>query len=98
MRALGRGGWCSCLHACPVLVPVLSTGSTHLPLVPPFASCRTDVWRHLHPDVSSTYTVWNERTSARAFNQVRCCSVEPALRLLEAACHVQASRSASSTI
>lgn len=29
----------------------------------------TDVWRHLHPEESSTYTVWNEKTSARAFNQ-----------------------------
>ncbi|PRW56659.1 Exodeoxyribonuclease III [Chlorella sorokiniana] len=28
-----------------------------------------DVWRRLHPEKSSTYTVWNEKTSARAFNQ-----------------------------
>ncbi|KAL4447344.1 hypothetical protein ABPG77_007377 [Micractinium sp. CCAP 211/92] len=29
----------------------------------------TDVWRRLHPEESSTYTVWSEKTSARAFNQ-----------------------------
>ncbi|KAL4443537.1 hypothetical protein ABPG75_011274 [Micractinium tetrahymenae] len=28
-----------------------------------------DVWRRLHPEENSTYTVWNEKTSARAFNQ-----------------------------
>ncbi|GIL67000.1 hypothetical protein Vafri_20376 [Volvox africanus] len=27
-----------------------------------------DVWRWLHPDVDGSYTVWEERTSARAFN------------------------------
>ncbi|PSC72426.1 exodeoxyribonuclease iii [Micractinium conductrix] len=27
-----------------------------------------DVWRRLHPEEASTYTVWNEKTSARAFN------------------------------
>lgn len=27
-----------------------------------------DVWRHLHPDASDGFTVWNEKTSARAFN------------------------------
>ncbi|GLI67278.1 hypothetical protein VaNZ11_011462 [Volvox africanus] len=27
-----------------------------------------DVWRRLHPDVEGSYTVWEERTSARAFN------------------------------
>ncbi|EFJ48590.1 hypothetical protein VOLCADRAFT_104648 [Volvox carteri f. nagariensis] len=27
-----------------------------------------DVWRHLHPDTEGSYTVWDERTSARAFN------------------------------
>lgn len=31
----------------------------------------TDVWRMLHPDTTDQYTVWNERTSARAFNRVR---------------------------
>lgn len=30
----------------------------------------TDTWRHLHPDAEGVYTVWNERTSARAFNVV----------------------------
>eukprot|EP00887_Chlorella_sp_A99_P002530 scaffold6.g2530.t1 len=28
-----------------------------------------DVWRRLHSEESDTYTVWNEKTSARAFNQ-----------------------------
>ena len=28
-----------------------------------------DTWRHLHPDKKEVYTVWNEKTSARAFNQ-----------------------------
>ncbi|GIM03777.1 hypothetical protein Vretimale_8394, partial [Volvox reticuliferus] len=27
-----------------------------------------DVWRRLHPDVEGAFTVWEERTSARAFN------------------------------
>lgn len=27
-----------------------------------------DVWRRLHPGVTDVYTVWDERTSARAFN------------------------------
>eukprot|EP00775_Hariotina_reticulata_P002004 gene2004-2326_t len=31
-------------------------------------SSLSDTWRRLHPDVSDVYTVWNERTSARAFN------------------------------
>ncbi|KAK9819914.1 hypothetical protein WJX72_003899 [[Myrmecia] bisecta] len=29
----------------------------------------TDVWRHRHPQDTSTYTVWDEKTSARAFNE-----------------------------
>lgn len=33
----------------------------------------TDVWRLRHPEEASTFTVWEERTSARAFNEVRCC-------------------------
>jgi exodeoxyribonuclease III len=28
-----------------------------------------DVWRRLHPDATGVYTVWNEKTSARAFNE-----------------------------
>lgn len=28
-----------------------------------------DVWRHFHPEEDSIFTVFNERTSARAFNQ-----------------------------
>ena len=30
----------------------------------------TDVWRKLHPDTTKAYTVWDEKTSARAFNEV----------------------------
>lgn len=30
----------------------------------------TDVWRKLHPDSVNTFTVWDEKTSARAFNEV----------------------------
>jgi len=33
-------------------------------------SSLTDMWRRLHLDTSDVYTVWNERTSARAFNVV----------------------------
>lgn len=32
--------------------------------------CCADSWRHLHPQQEGVYTVWNERTSARAFNVV----------------------------
>ena len=28
-----------------------------------------DVWRYLHPDAPPTFTVWDEKTSARAFNE-----------------------------
>eukprot|EP00884_Botryococcus_braunii_P000520 jgi/Botrbrau1/10469/Bobra.0133s0075.1 len=28
-----------------------------------------DTWRELHPDVSTTFTVWDEKTSARVFNE-----------------------------
>ncbi|EFN58215.1 hypothetical protein CHLNCDRAFT_142087 [Chlorella variabilis] len=28
-----------------------------------------DVWRRLHPQEAATYSVWNEKTSARAFNR-----------------------------
>ena len=30
-----------------------------------------DVWRRLHPEQTGVYTVWDEKTSARAFNEVR---------------------------
>ena len=30
-----------------------------------------DVWRKLHPDERTAFTVWDEKTSARAFNDVR---------------------------
>lgn len=30
----------------------------------------TDIWRKLHPNTSKAYTVWDEKTSARAFNEV----------------------------
>jgi hypothetical protein len=35
-------------------------------------STLTDTWRHLHPEQEGVYTVWDEKTSARAFNVVRC--------------------------
>jgi len=28
-----------------------------------------DVWKHLHPDEEGVFTVWDEKTSARAFNE-----------------------------
>jgi exonuclease III len=31
----------------------------------------TDTWRHLHPNTADMFSVWEERTSARAFNVVR---------------------------
>jgi exonuclease III len=31
----------------------------------------TDTWRQLHPEQEGVYTVWDEKTSARAFNVVR---------------------------
>lgn len=34
-----------------------------------FDSCN-DTWRHLHSADDGVYTVWNEKTSARAFNVV----------------------------
>ena len=30
----------------------------------------TDIWRRLHPDVEGVFTVWDEKTSARVFNEV----------------------------
>lgn len=33
----------------------------------------TDVWRKLHPDSVNMFTVWDEKTSARAFNEVAVC-------------------------
>lgn len=33
------------------------------------SSAYVDVWRHFHPGVTDVFTVWEERTSARAFNQ-----------------------------
>lgn len=35
----------------------------------------TDVWRVQHPDVTDQFTVWDEKTSARAFNQVSSSSL-----------------------
>lgn len=35
-----------------------------------FLSDFSDVWRELHPEERDTFTVWDEKTSARAFNQV----------------------------
>jgi exodeoxyribonuclease III len=37
-----------------------------------FFTCRArfaDVWRRLHPNAEHVYTVWDEKTSARAFNE-----------------------------
>jgi exonuclease III len=34
-------------------------------------STLTDTWRQLHPEQEGVYTVWDEKTSARAFNVVR---------------------------
>ena len=31
----------------------------------------TDAWRLKHPEEQATFTVWDEKTSARAFNEVR---------------------------
>ena len=31
----------------------------------------TDVWRRLHPEQEGVYTVWDEKTSARIFNEVK---------------------------
>ena len=30
----------------------------------------TDIWRQLHPDADTVFTVWDEKTSARVFNEV----------------------------
>jgi hypothetical protein len=40
-------------------------------LMGPEGSGLTDAWRHTHPHTTDVYTVWEERTSARAFNRVR---------------------------
>ena len=37
----------------------------------------TDVWRLQHPDATSTFTVWDEKTSARAFNEVGTLAFKP---------------------
>ena len=31
----------------------------------------TDIWRRLHPGADNVFTVWDEKTSARVFNEVR---------------------------
>lgn len=35
----------------------------------------TDIWRRLHPDVNNVFTVWDEKTSARVFNEVSCLQI-----------------------
>ena len=30
----------------------------------------TDIWRHQHPNTVNSFTVWDEKTNARAFNEV----------------------------
>lgn len=34
----------------------------------------TDIWRQQHPDTANSFTVWDEKTNARAFNEV-CTTV-----------------------
>ena len=34
----------------------------------------TDIWRKLHPTTVKAFTVWDEKTSARAFNEVASLS------------------------
>ncbi len=53
----------SCAGSCGNAAPFACQLSSQLSLL-------ADVWRRLHPEESSTYTVWSEKTSARAFNQV----------------------------
>lgn len=55
----------SCHLVCCPRFPSPSRPPTHHPPLPH----SSDVWRHLHPEEAATYTVWNEKTSARAFNQ-----------------------------
>ncbi len=38
----------------------------------------TDIWRRLHPDADSVFTVWDEKTSARVFNEVDLVQPSPA--------------------
>ena len=38
-----------------------------------------DVWRRLHPDIGSVYTVWDEKTFARSINTVR---YQPSVQIL----------------
>ena len=38
----------------------------------------TDIWRRLHPDADSVFTVWDEKTSARVFNEVNLLQTSPA--------------------
>lgn len=30
----------------------------------------TDIWRHLHPEEDNAFSVWDERTNKRPFNEV----------------------------
>ena len=32
----------------------------------------TDIWRHLHPEEDNAFSVWDERTNKRPFNEVGC--------------------------
>ena len=46
-----------------------------------------DVWRRLHPQETAVYTVWDEKTSARAFNEVlRIVSLRLKVKLLVTPC------------
>lgn len=44
--------------------------SRELELLSGLVRAYPDVWRRLHPHAEGCYTVWEERTSARAFNVV----------------------------
>lgn len=68
---LPPAGACLCGPTAPTGPPFSLLGSH---LCPP-----ADVWRRLHPQEAATYSVWNEKTSARAFNRVRLPSaLDPA--------------------
>lgn len=50
---------------CDTRVPTLQ----EVGLINSLATDLVDVWRDLHPEATDTFTVWNERTNARASNR-----------------------------
>ncbi|GFR44092.1 hypothetical protein Agub_g5254, partial [Astrephomene gubernaculifera] len=65
--------------------------SRELALLRGLIAAYPDVWRRLHPYTQGTYTVWEERTSARAFNaglRIDYVLVSPALLPYIAACDI----------